>query len=133
MAALVTEAEVRAIYATDATSLTTFITTADLIVVENLTGKGLSSDRLKQIELYLSAHFAQLSDGGALTTQKLGDATDAFAVKTDMGFLSTQYGQTAVTLDSSGTLAEIATPKMKARFTIVGPSTSRRRADWPQT
>jgi len=130
---LVTDAEVRAIYPCPSTKdLTPFINTAHLIVCEDLQASGNSDARLKEIELYLSAHYACLSDGGQIQSHKVGDATDTYAVTKDSGLGSTQYGQVAIGIDNSGKLAELANPSKKARFVLVGDPTSWWRPSWPQ-
>jgi len=130
---LVTDAEVRAVYPCPATKdLTPYINTAHLIVCEDLNTGENSIERLTQIELYLSAHYACLSDGGQIQSHKVGDATDTYAVSKDSGLGSTNYGQTAIGIDNSGKLAEMANPTKKARFVLVGDPTSWWRPSWPQ-
>jgi hypothetical protein len=130
---LVTEEEVRAVYPCPPTKdLNPYIETAHLIVCENLNDGSNSDARLKQIELYLSAHFACVSDGGQIQSHKVGDATDTYAVSKDSGLGSTQYGQVAIGIDNSGALAELVNPAKKARFILTGPPTSWRRPPWPQ-
>lgn len=130
---LVTDAQVRAIYPCPASKdLTPYIKTAHLIVCEDLNNSENSLERLTQIELYLSAHYACLSDGGQIQTHKVGDATDTYAVTKDSGLASTNYGQSAIGLDNSGKLAELANPAKKARFVLIGQPTSWRRPPWPQ-
>lgn len=108
--ARVTEEEVKAILDTTLT-LTAFITTANLLVTEELEGSGYSEARLKQIELYLSAHFACLKDP-RLSKQKIGDAEDTYQVsKLGMGLEGSSYGQQVLALDSNSILANLSKPK----------------------
>jgi hypothetical protein len=89
---------------TDDVDLAIFISNADLIVDEDLAGKGMTDSRLDLIRLYLSAHFAIISIG-ELTMKKIGDATDDYVkVRLYDGFRSSTFGQQAVALDTSGTL-----------------------------
>lgn len=100
-----------------------FITTAQLLVDEELADKGLSDDRLDQITLYLAAHFVCITEeSGGLRRSKLGDGDESYKVpdaKTS-GLTFTRYGQQALILDKSGTLAAIsASGGLKARFTVM--------------
>lgn len=121
--ARVTTTEVNDIFAVETLSdLDTFITTATLIVDEELGSAGLSSNRLKQIELYLSAHFAAVTfEKGGLRRQKVGDAEEEYKIlgPDAKGMNSTRYGQQAITLDSSGTLGALTASIVKAGFRIV--------------
>lgn len=118
--ALVTSDEVKAIVATSM-DVSTFIATADLIVSEDLADKGLSADRLKQIELYLAAHFLAITqEKGGLKSQKIGEAAESYQIRTDMkGFGLTRFGQQAMDLDTSGTLRTMATTVGTAKFRVV--------------
>ena len=119
--ALVTSAEVKAIYPTDA-DVAPFIEVADLLVQEELSGSGLSDARKKQVELYLAAHFAAVTiEKGGIIRKKIGDSEEYYATyKNDLvGLSSTTYGQQAITLDSSGTLGSLTTKSVKAQFRIV--------------
>ncbi|KKK58041.1 hypothetical protein LCGC14_3048420 [marine sediment metagenome] len=99
---------------------TPFIETANLMVTEDLVGKGLTDARLVKIELYLSAHLVVLTEErGGLTRTRTGDATDGYAAPTRMGtgLELTRYGQMVMQLDTTGTLK--ASNKLKARFTVM--------------
>ena len=97
------------------------IDTANTFVDEHLLEAGYSDALLEKIELYLSAHFVAITEeAGAPSMSKVGDATEEWA--TDWfgpGFASTRFGQTALTLDSSGILAEVGSGKLKAQFRVV--------------
>jgi len=101
--------------------LSSMIDTANIYVDEHLLDAGYSEAILAKIELYLSAHFVAITEeAGAPTLSKVGDATDEWA--TDWfgpGFQSTRFGQAALTLDSSGILAEVGSAKLKAQFRVV--------------
>lgn len=99
---------------------TPFIETAHLIVSEDLAGKGLSDDRLKQIELYLAAHFVTLNqEGGGLIESRMGNSWERYSDNFGQGLLLTRYGQQAVVFDNSGTLSSLASTSKKAEFRIV--------------
>ena len=121
---LVIPQEVRSVIDTvpGSLDLATFIETADLIITEQLTSATLSAARLKQIELYLAAHFAAIShERGGLTTDETGDTKSELSDVYEAGFAMTRYGIAAVQLDTSGVLKAInedASTKV-ARFTVV--------------
>jgi len=104
----VTTAQVDAIYSNGA-DVTPFLTTAQLVVSENLASSGLSDAMLDEITKYLAAHYL------AMTDLEGSDRAGAIAVtygKALGDFLkATVYGQTALALDSSGTLEEMGNTK----------------------
>lgn len=107
----VTDAEVKKILVTTIET-TPFIATASLIVDENLEGQGLSDARLKQIELYLSAHLACTMDP-RLTSESTGDASNTYQTASagGKGLDATTYGQQVKMLDTTGLLASIEKPR----------------------
>lgn len=128
MAALVVASEVEAITGIDATSpvMAPSIAAADLIVTEDLVDSGFSDNRKKQIELFLASHFAKLaSTEGPLAGETIGQASERYHNIYKAGLSSTQYGQQAMLLDTTGTLAKMADSvenpaKKSARFTVIG-------------
>lgn len=109
-------------------NVTAFITTAQLLFDEELSGKGLSADREKQIVIYLAAHFAILKlERGGLARGRLGEAEETYKQPSDFdqGLKGTRYGQGAMLLDSSGTLAALGTTALKARITVIEASQCR--------
>ena len=97
-----------------------FIDTAHVYVDSNLLSTSHSEAMLAKIELYLAAHFVAITEErGGLRSTKLGDSTDAFADVYSAGLNSTRFGQIALTLDTSGTLAAIGTTGLKAEFRVV--------------
>lgn len=119
--ARVTAQEVQAIIkVSDDADLQPHIEAAMLIVDEDIVGNGLTDARLKQIELYLAAHFTALTQElGGLISDKTLNAEADFSDVYEAGLKSTRYGQQAINFDSSGTLANQATPTKQARFTVV--------------
>lgn len=117
--ALVTDEEVKQLIDTER-DMTPFIDIADLIVSEQLATSGLSSARLKQIELYLAAHYAAITEErGSLKSIKVGEATDTFDTQAGQGLKLTRYGQQAISLDTSGTLKVMGTQTLNAQFRVV--------------
>ena len=124
--ARITVDELKDIFATTLTEaqLCAFINSATLVVTEELVSEGLSSDRLKQIELYLSAHFATLNDP-RMESEKIGsEYSSKVQGKTAMNLDATFYGQTAKLLDTSGVLAQMGAGLKKASITVIS------EADW---
>ncbi len=121
---LVTPEEVRAVIDTvpDSVDLATFIETANLIITEQITDATISAARLRQIELYLSAHFVAITrERGGLTSDETGESKAEFSDVYEAGFALTRFGQAAMQLDTSGVLKAInedANTKV-ARFTVV--------------
>lgn len=118
--ARVTDTEVKQIIETEKDT-TPFINTADLVVSESLESVGLSEERLKQITLWLAAHYTAITvERGGITFDKTGDASSSFGAKiTKSGLASTRYGQQALVLDTSGTLATIDSTNKPALFRLV--------------
>ena len=100
--ARVTDLEVKEIIET-LLDMTPFIGTATLIVDEDLVGQGLSDARLREIELYLAAHFTTLRER-QLQSEEFGDAKDVFLGQVGKGLSSSIYGQQAIALDTTGEL-----------------------------
>lgn len=101
-------------------TLQIFSDLATVIVVEDLQGKGLTDDRIDAIELNLAAHFAILSqERGGLIRQKVGQSEEEYAPVGGTSLGSTLFGRQAAALDSSGTLASLTVPALRARFEVV--------------
>lgn len=119
-----TDADVRALVEMEASvSTTPFITTASVIANEYLNSKGMSETLLTQIEIYLAAHFAVLAvERGGLTKDTIDDTSATYRTIDDSleSFSSTRFGQTAKTLDRSGTLKDIGASTLNALFEVVG-------------
>lgn len=95
------------------------IATATLIVTEQLSNAGLSEARLNLIATYLAAHFITLSNspGGALIHTEVEGTVDKFA-NPGKGYEATIFGQQALALDTSTTLANNSANKGTAVFRV---------------
>jgi len=82
-----------------------FINSAHYYVQDNLLNKGLSATALTQIKLWLSAHFLAIRDQRVESEGVAGEWQARYQGKTGMGFEATTYGQQALMLDTTGTLA----------------------------
>lgn len=96
------------IFDTELTSaqLGAFINSAHYLIQANLTSSGLSETVLTEIHKYLAAHFASLRDQ-RVESEQVADVRKSYQGKTGMYLESTYYGQMALTLDTSGTLAKL--------------------------
>jgi acyl CoA:acetate/3-ketoacid CoA transferase alpha subunit len=122
MATRVTDAEVREIIDTEVTDLTAFILAANGFVTDMLTGKGLSDDRLKEIERWLAAHFTAMKDFKNRVVEIEAGRGRERTGESVRGVLAqdlrlTRYGQQALVLDTTGTLLTVG--KQFARFRVV--------------
>lgn len=107
-----------------------YLDAAYVIVDEELSTVGYSSDRLKLIELNLAAHFATNGPsvtGGTYTSGqleyiKVGSSEERYATMSNSswGIATSVYGQIAMALDTSGKLAgQLASKPLKARFSVI--------------
>lgn len=102
------------------------ITTANIVVDSNLLDSELSDDLLKQIELYLSAHFCSVREP-QLTEEEIGGRDSTVKEKRRLamigfGFASTAFGQQAIAIDPTGKLAELSKQnKKRASLSAHGP------------
>lgn len=123
MAYRTTAQEVRDLITTsksDSVIEVSFIKTANTFVNEVLASSGLSDDMLKEIELYLAAHFCTLAvENGGITGQKLGDASESYANTYGPGLSGTRFGQAALTMDYTGTLVRVSSTRPRAELRIV--------------
>mgnify|MGYP006876388260 FL=1 len=115
--ARVTEAEVEEIY-DGSGDITAAITISHQIVERELLDCGYEEDELKEIERYLAAHFADVSSGDSAITQiQQGERSVSYGVQYGKGLEGSIYGQTAMTLDTCGILANLG--KRKATFDVL--------------
>ena len=117
--ARVQTADVKKIIATELVDLSVFIQTATVQVDEIAALGTLSAAVLKEIERWLAAHYAAMRVRQDVKVT-MGDASHTYAGKTGMGLQSTRYGQQAVLLDTSGTLANAG--RRQASMTYMGAS-----------
>lgn len=119
---LATAEDVAAVYETDrdATALEPFVAIAATFTDQYLAGKGLSDAVLKEVQRYLAAHFLFVTDAGVHETLAIEDIRERFtkSEKTP-GLFDSRWGRTAVMLDPSGTLSELARPKPTAELRLV--------------
>lgn len=88
--------------------INSYIAGATALIDESLTGKGLSDAILKEIERWLSAHLVAISRERPSKEEGAGGAFIKYTGEWGKGLSSTSYGQTAIALDTSGTLASLS-------------------------
>jgi len=105
------------------TGLQPFIDTAEVLVTRIVTAdvSGLMTETaLERVECYLAAHFYAHADQ-ITQSRSTGKASGQFQGRTDLGFDSTLYGQTAKRLDATGLLVKLdQTQRPKASCTWLG-------------
>lgn len=118
--ARVTEGQVKSIIDTNR-SVDQFIDTASIFIDEHLASVVTNSALLAKIELYLAAHFVAITEErGGIVESGLGiEVNERYSDVYTEGLKSTRYGQQALILDTSGTLASLTNTKLKARFRII--------------
>ena len=107
MAARVEADDVRLIFNTELSNaqLDVFIISAHLMVEEKITKPTATEELKKELERWLAAHFAASADP-LHTSMSLGDEfSETIQGRFGMYLESTSYGQRAVTLDTTGSLA----------------------------
>jgi len=105
MANRVTDEDVKKIISTTIDT-TPFITPANLIVTDRLSGEGLGDPLLKEIERWLAAHLVAIRDP-VYKTEKTGDASATVFAEGGKGLDATPYGQQVKVLDITGKMATL--------------------------
>ena len=103
-----------------------FLTSANAFVTAHLgsVSPPLGDDLLTEIEKWVAAHFVASTREQQASEVGAGDGVEStFQGKTGMGLTATFYGQNAVSLDTSGVLANLAKGgyKQVSFFAVEGP------------
>lgn len=83
------------------------IDAANLFVNEEIPST-VSDARKVQIELWLAAHFLDITKRSPLAAETVGESSERYHNIYHAGLRSTRFGQQAILLDTSGVLADIA-------------------------
>lgn len=131
MTVSITADDIKEVYSTSGLSdleLSVFADIGNMVVNEQIVGTTcgdkLSSDRLDKIAVYVACHFAEVSANsdvpGPIKTDKIGDALTSYASpdQARAGYMSSRWGQLALTLDTCNLLVSAA--RLKALFQVVG-------------
>jgi len=99
----------------DETILEGYINSANIFVTAQLAGKSLSTDLLKEIERWMTAHMVASTRERQIKKAGAGGGVEVeYTGYWSTGLNGTTYGQTAVLLDTSGTLTALAQGKLPA-------------------
>jgi len=110
MANRVTSAEVIAILGDDNSDLTdvsAFIAMATLLT-DKCSAAGLAAADCKEVERWLSAHLVATGARRLVKSSAVGPISESFDSKIDLGLNGTSYGQQAIALDTTSTLASLS-------------------------
>jgi len=109
MATRATTAEVLEIMDTtlSESELLPYLTSANVFVTQALASSGLSDDTLKEIERWMAAHFAAMTKERQAKEAGAGGAYIKYAGEWGTSLNATTYGQVAMGLDSTNTLANL--------------------------
>ena len=112
--ARVTVDEVRSIISTkaDDNTIYQYIASAQALM-DLLIGQGLTAMQMKEIERWLTAHLIASTRDRQAREEGAGGAYIKYTGLSYTGLRGTTYGQQAIVLDTSGTLATIAGKSVK--------------------
>lgn len=114
-------AKVKEVFDTEMTAaqVNAFINMASRLVTNELTGIGLNTDTLSDIELMLSCHFCALNDPRMKSENVAGEWSFTIQGQTGMHLNATFYGQQAKLFDTTGTLDRLGDNLKKASITVL--------------
>lgn len=101
------------------TQVNAFISTANVMVTEYLSGGDLSAALLTEIETYLAAHFITLRDR-RVKNESADGVSFTYEGDIGQGLDASTYGQMAQSLDSTGALAALGDDDRIQWFARVG-------------
>ena len=110
MAIRTTERDVKRVFSTTLTEteISPYVKTASLVVDTYLAGEGMSATLLREIELYLAAHFAAFVRDRPAIEEVIDEAEIRYPANSlGKNLDATPYGQIAKSLDTSGKLNSI--------------------------
>lgn len=99
-----------------------FIEQANVVVDEELLGSGLTDARLRLVELNLAAHYATVAiERGGLTLRRIGETEERYQATAQdaVKLSSTRFGQQAISLDPTGKLSQMNSPRGTAEFRVL--------------
>lgn len=96
-----------------------FIAAAEQAVDEIAKKDVLTDGQLAVIETWLAAHFYCMRDPRSVA-ETVGQVAVRYQSAVDLGFNSSQYGQMAIALDTTGTLKAMSTGKRPTKVLWLG-------------
>ena len=100
--------------------LVAYVTSASVFVDNLFSAAGLDDSLLTELEKWICAHFVASTRTQQLQEAKAGPVEFRAQGKTGMGFESTHYGQTAISLDPTGLLKDASLGTRPIVFHAVG-------------
>ena len=88
--------------------ITGYITAANVFTTNAVSGKGLQECVLEEIERWITAHMVSTTSERVAQKEGAGGAFIEYAGQFGEGLKSTSYGQMAILMDTSGTLAKLS-------------------------
>jgi hypothetical protein len=104
----------------DGVDVTPFIDVANELVTERCIDSNYTEDKLIKIETWLAAHFFACTLNKQTTSEKVGDISENYQSKIDLGLNLTHYGQMAMQIDTAGNLAILNKEITSGRRKVVG-------------
>ena len=106
--------DVKAIITTSLTpdEVRTYVTDANALVNNTLSGEGLSESLLGTIEKWVAAHLIAVTKARQPQYKKIGDGAESYP-KLGLKMEASTYGQTALAFDTSGKLANLGKKRIK--------------------
>lgn len=101
----------------DDSEVTPYITSANAFL--NSLSLGVSDGLMTEIETWLAAHYLALVRYRVSTKEKAGTAEIQYADVYGENLSATQYGQTAIVMDTTGKLQQLSGKKKKASIFVL--------------
>ena len=119
--ARINEARIQEIMDTalDEGNITTYLNVANNFVTQNLGSSGLDTATLADIEAFITAHFIAMTKERQALTEKIGDVWITYQGEFGKFLQMTTYGQTALMLDTTGTLAKVSSGTKRATIKAI--------------
>jgi hypothetical protein len=109
----------RIIEVDDSINLSPYIEAASELVTEACGDLGYSTERLRLIEMWLSAHIYTIRDPRS-QSEGAGGVSVSYQGQTGMYFESSMYGQNAMMLDTKGGLAKLQAETKDGKTSKIG-------------
>lgn len=102
--------KVKAIIDTDLedSGIQSYIDSAEIFLQDAYTGVAITDDLYNEVKRWLTAHLIALTRERVSVKEEAGGAKIEYGGAFGEGLMATPYGQTAVGLDSTGRLGELA-------------------------
>jgi len=99
--------------------LTAFVDSANVFVTQSLGSTSLSATVLTEIEKWIAAHMVAITRERTAQKEGAGGAEITYTGKWGEQLRATNYGQMAITLDTTGTLDELSNGRRSATIQAI--------------